>query len=118
MDQHRPICSDRRDKTALHQINDHGRQSRFNNMAADPPDYRLVQFARATHSSSKLPQTLNGENVWKRGKEILDLGVFRYRSRKIVETYFALTRRERIRSYLLETKRRHIIINRHESSTP
>ena len=52
MNQNRSVGGNRRDKSAIHQIDDDWGETCLNYVTANPPNNRFLQFARATNAGT------------------------------------------------------------------
>jgi hypothetical protein len=91
MDQHGSVRGNRRNKALLHQVDDHGRQSGFNHVPANPPDDWLLQLARASHVLRNLSERLHRQHIRQTLDKLSDRRLSADRPREIFQLHFAVT---------------------------
>src|SRR5216683_2139596 len=96
VDQRRTVHGDSGDETSLHQIDQDGTETDFDDVAADAPENGSALYARAVDGGEEMAEIIGGEDLWKGVEEFCERGIRGGSLRKVAEVDFALPRGERV----------------------
>ena len=102
MDERGAVHGNGGDEAALHQIDEHGAEADFDDVATDAPEDGDALFARAVDGGEQMAQIARGEKIGKRIEKVRERRSSGRRLGEFADAYFTLARGQWVGFYAAE----------------